>query len=150
MEGFIKLKFLYWHEADNAERVQSMWVSNAGENYRIENIPFYVLDFAFGDVVSAKEINGELYVNSLISESRHSTIRIVFFDKSIVQQTRSELKSLGCDTELSDKSHLIAVDVPPTVDYINVIKPYLEKGTLSDLWDYQEACLANVQNDTDE
>lgn len=146
MEGFIKVKFFYYHEGEQTERIESMWASRAGANYKIENIPFYVMNFAFGDVVSVKEEDGELYVNELVEESGHSTIRMVFFDKTIIQQTRNELKSLNCDSEVSDKSHLIAVDVFPEVNYEKEIKPYLEKGTNSELWDYQEACIATCQS----
>lgn len=144
-QGYVKLKFLYWNEVENAEHIESMWVTKEGINYKIDNIPFYVLDFALDDVVSAKEVNGELYVDSLISESGHSTIRVIFFNKTIIHQTRAELKLLGCDSEVSDRPDLIAIDIPPEVNYINIVKPYLNKGCLLDLWDYEEACLASIQ-----
>ncbi len=145
MLGYVKLKFLYWNDEEHAERIESMWATKEGTKYKIENIPFYVLGFALNDVVSVKEIKGELCVDSLVHESGHSTVRIVFFDKNIINETRQQLKTFGCNSEVSDKVYLIAIDIPPEVDYFNIIKPYLENGLISDLWDYEEACLASVQ-----
>lgn len=142
-QGFVKIKFYYWHEGEEADRIESMWATAAGGNYKIENIPFYVMSYAYGDLVNVVEKDGELFVDGLAEESGHSTVRLVFFDKSIIEFTRKELKELGCDSEVSDKSFLIAVDVPPAVDYQSVVKPYLDKGFNNDLWDYQEACLSS-------
>jgi hypothetical protein len=141
MEGYVKLKFFYWHEGYSEDRIESMWAIPVGENYKVENIPFYVQDFSLGDIVSAKEEDGELYVDSLVSRSGHSTIRVFFTDESIVQQVREELKSMGCDSEGSERANYVALDIPPDIDYENIIRPYLDKGFESDSWDYEEACL---------
>lgn len=146
MDGFINVKFFYWHEGENAERIESMWTIPVGDNNRIENIPFYVKSFALGDIISAKEVAGELYVDELIEESGHSTVRVVFFDHSIIARIREELKQMGCDSEVSDRSHLIALDIPPDINYQGVIRPFLNKGFEADLWDYEEACLSKFHN----
>ena len=63
------------------------------------------------NIVKVEDRNGQLYVIGIIEESGHSTIRIVFFDKTIIQQTENELIRLGCDFEGSDNPNLIAIDI---------------------------------------
>ncbi|WP_316835069.1 DUF4265 domain-containing protein [Pedobacter nutrimenti] len=146
IDGFVKIKFTYTFDEGYEDQIESMWATPCGLNYKLENIPFYVKEFALGDVICTKTCDGELYVDDLVEESGSSTIQIVFFEKTIVQKTRQELKVLGCDSEISDKPHLIAVDVPKSVNYKNSIVPYLENGFRQDLWDYQEACLSSVHS----
>ena len=98
------------------------------------------------NIVKVEDRNGQLYVIGIIEESGHSTIRIVFFDKTIIQQTENELIRLGCDFEGSDNPNLIAIDIPPEVNYKETIKSYLDQGKNADLWDYEEVCLASKQN----
>lgn len=143
MEGVVKILFFYWHEGEQAERIESMWTSPYGAYYKIENIPFYTIGFALGDIVSAKDKDGTLFVDDLVEASGHSTVRIIFFDKTIVAQTRAELRVWGCDSEGSNRYFYVAIDVPPKINYKEVIKPYLEKGFTEERWDYEEACLAD-------
>jgi hypothetical protein len=76
----------------------------------------------------------------LLEASDHSTVRICFADEKEVQRVRDALKSMGCSTELSDQPCLVAVDVPPKIQYEN-IRSYLDKGKADGRWDYEEACL---------
>ena len=146
MEDFVKVKFSYWSEQFEEDAIESMWVSPLNDYYIIANIPFYVQEFALGDIISVIEKNGEYYADQLIEESGNSTIRIVFFDETIVLKIREELKTMGCNSELSDKSFLIAVNIPSEISYVGIIKPYLDKGYSDNLWDYEEACISTTQS----
>jgi hypothetical protein len=145
-DGFVKVKFFYWDEGVEADRIESMWTTPSGLNYRIENIPFYVQEYALGDLISTKIEDEELYVDKLIEESGNSTIQLVFFDETIIEQTRKELKDLGCSSEVSDKPFYIAINVPSEISYRNIVFPYLDEGKSNELWDFAEACLATKQN----
>ena len=50
---------------------------------------------------------------------------------------------MGCSSELSHVRGLIAVDVPPNVDYKKV-RSYLHDGLKQEKWDVQESCLAHT------
>jgi len=106
----------------------------------IDNIPFYAKGVAYKDVMSAKKTDDGLYADELLSASQHSTIRIWFANEKLVALTRQELKAMGCGSEISDSPRLIAVDIPPVIEYGH-IKKYLDDGELSGKWDYEEACL---------
>ncbi|WP_280138432.1 DUF4265 domain-containing protein [Pseudovibrio denitrificans] len=103
-------------------------------------IYFYATGVAYGDTVSIIENDGQKYANEIIEVSGHSTLRIWFNDETYVSVTRNELQQLGCSSEISDQPKLVAVDVPPDVDYQKV-QAYLDIGFKSGRWDYEEACL---------
>jgi hypothetical protein len=147
MKNYSKIKFYYHDEIDNVDKIERMWASKIGEYYKLENSPFYVLNFALGDIVSVKILDGEFFVDELIESSGNSTIQIVFYKEDIVTKTREELKKMGCNSEISNILTLISVNIPFNIDY-NEIKHYLENGSKNDFWDYQEACLAH-QTDID-
>ncbi|HTN46337.1 MAG TPA: DUF4265 domain-containing protein [Flavipsychrobacter sp.] len=139
----LKMLFPYTNEEGN-ELNESMWVKQIGEYYEIDNIPFYVKNYACGDLVSGEMRQGELIVEELIQESGNSTIQIIFYDKGIIEKTRASLKELKCASEISNIPALIAFNVPKDVDYFGVVEPFLQSGFKADLWDYQEACLAHT------
>lgn len=120
--------------------VESVWALPLEHGYKLDNIPFYATGVSFGDVVGAENIDGCLYVTNLIEPSGHSTVRIWFSDLSDVLETRKKLESLGCSSEISDQSRLIAVDIPPAVGYEDV-RRYFEVGEEHGKWDFEEACL---------
>lgn len=137
----MKMKFAYYDD-ENKELIESLWVSSNGHNYRLDNIPFYVIGYALGDVVSGKLYNDELFVDSLVEASGNSTVQVIFFDEQIVQSTRNELRAKGCASELSNMPNYIAVNVPKEVNY-DEIRKYLDEGVDKEMWDYREACLAH-------
>lgn len=147
--NYVKVRFFYWHEGQQNEQIESMWASKTGDNYKLENIPFYVSEYALGDIVSAENNDGNLFVKELIEESGNSTIQIIFFDRSIVEKIRNELKNMGCSSEGSERFYYVAVNIPSNVDYFGLVKRYLDNGQKEDLWDYCEACIASSQNEGD-
>lgn len=139
------IKLLIEVPSDNPSEVEieAIWVLPEVGGYRVDNIPFYAKGIAVDDVVSATERNGAYYFDRVLVPSGHSTIRILFFDGSLIKDTRNELRNIGCESEISDIPTLVAVDVPPTVNYGN-LKLYLDKGEAEGKWEYQEACIGSL------
>ena len=120
--------------------IESLWAIPKGKGrFKIDNIPFYIKNFALNDIVSAKELHGCLYAQKLLEASKHSTIRIWFSNEKYVQPTGDGLLAMGCDYEVSDLSRLIAVDIPPNISYEG-IKSYLDSGIKKNILDYEESC----------
>ena len=136
-----KIIFEY-NDANDEYALESAWAEKLGDEYKLDNILFYALGYALGDIVSVEDRNGRHYVTGIIEESGHSTIRVLFNNKDDVQPTRDRLKAMGCDSELSDIPILISVDIPTNVDY-KIIKQFLEEGKENQIWAYEEACLAH-------
>ena len=137
-----QFKILFRHDAFDGKDIESMWAVKVENGYKIDNIPFYVKSFSWGDIIDADEIEGQLYARNLVEESGHSTVRILFWDKSIINSTRETLKYLGCGSELSNIESLVSIDVPLSVNYFD-LKEHLEDGEQSGSWEYEESCLSN-------
>lgn len=135
------IKLLFKHNAFGGNDIESAWATKEGEFYKLDNILFYAKEFSWGDLIKVKVIDNELYADALIKESGHSTVRILFEDVSDVQLTRDRLKSMGCDSELSNHEKLVSVDIPLTVYFGDVVK-YLDEGEKAGKWEYQEACIS--------
>lgn len=122
--------------------LESAWAKKSGDNYILDNILFYALGYSLGDIVKVENRNGELFVTGLIEESGHTTVRIIFYSKDIIQSTIEQLEKMGCHWEGSNIQTLISVDIAPEVDYIPIRK-FLGEGENNDLWSYEESCLAH-------
>lgn len=141
MEKSDKIIFEHKNDANGEYELESAWAMKVGDHYKLDNILFYAPEYSWGDVVSVEERSGELYVTGLVKESGHSTVRILFNDQKDVQDVRDQLKKMGCDSEISNMPTLVAVDIPPQVDYATV-KEFLEEGMRNEKWGYEESCLA--------
>ena len=123
--------------------IESVWAIPLEDgSYKIDNILFYAPEYSLGDIVSVENRKGDFFVDGLISESGHSTIRIIFNNIDDVELTRKFLKELDCDSEISDVPILVSVDIPPNVSY-SKIKKYLIQGEEMGRWNYEESCIAH-------
>ncbi len=138
-----KIFFEHENSPEGEHSIESAWAIPLENNtFKLDNLLFYAPEYSWGDIVSVENREGELFVTGLIKESGHSTVRIILNDQKDVEETRDYLKSLGCDSEISDVPILISVDIPPSVSYLQ-IKNYLENGEKSSKWSYEEACIAH-------
>jgi len=137
----VKILLTYKAE-DGSYQVESVWATKEGEYYRIDNIPFLAANVALYDLVTAEMDDGQLYFDELIQASGHSTIQMIIYKESELQQITSELEKLGCAWEGSHIKTLIAIDVPKDTDY-SLIEEYLESGERANRWSYKEACMAH-------
>jgi Domain of unknown function (DUF4265) len=135
------VKLLFEHNAFNGNDIEGAWAIRENEFYKLDNILFYAKEFSWGDLIKAKERNGELYAEAMVRESGHSTIRLLFKNSEDVQNTRDQLKEMNCDSELSNYEKLVAVNVPPQVSYKKLIL-FLDEGEKNGNWEYQEACIS--------
>ncbi len=140
-EGDYKIKLVYYDLEDNLA-TEGVWASKEGEYYRVKNVPFFAPNLAYNDLVSVEEDEGELFFDSLIEPSGHTTIQIIFFKLEYFKQVTEDLTMLNCDWEGSHLKEYISVDVPKTVDYSEVRK-YLNRKSEENILDFKEACLAH-------
>jgi hypothetical protein len=138
-----KVLFEHNNAPEGGYDIESAWAIPLSDNsYKIDNILFYAPEYSLGDIVSVESREGELFVTGLVTESGHSTVRIIFNNAEDVKPTREFLKEFGCDSEISEVPILISVDIPPIVSY-SKIKEYLIKGEEQKLWSYEESCIAH-------
>ena len=123
---------------------ESIWAKKVGDNFQVENIPFYIKSVSFKDIVKVELIKEELIATEIIKESGHSTIRI-YFDKQFkeIDAVRKKLEKMGCGSEVSHNPRIVAIDIPVNIKY-NSIREYLDIGEKKNFWEYEEGCLAHT------
>jgi Domain of unknown function (DUF4265) len=133
--------WLTYTNSHGEDETETMWAIERNDCYELDNIPFYVMELALGDVVAAQpDASGLLRYSGLVRPSGHSTIQLWFSNESDVKPIREELRKMGCASEVSDRPRLVAVDIPPNVPYEKV-KAFLDEGEHAERFEYQEACL---------
>lgn len=125
---------------------EGLWATPvAPGRYRLDNIPFFAAEVAFGDVVTAEPEERGLFVSGVVDHSGHSTFRVMTSDVSMNEGLRDRLTKWGCEVEIGNSPTFLAVDVPPKSDLV-AIQAFLEQGTTDGSWDYEEACLAAAES----
>ena len=140
-ESDFKIKLVY-HDLEGNVSTEGVWAAKEGEYYRIKNAPFFAPNLSYNDLISVEEDEGELFFDSLIEPSGHTTIQIIFFKAEFVDQVTEDLIKFNCDWEGSHVKRYISVDIPKTVDYSEVRK-YLNQKCEEGVLDFKEACLAH-------
>ncbi len=152
-EKMVKVGFKLDRDADDYPPAdwEWMWASRVGDStFKIDNIPFFAKLISSGDIVAATQTNTGLIFQKLVQPSGHSTVRVVILregrnDEQVgaaVKDIRQSLRAMGCSTELSHLPNLIAVDIPPEVNY-RVVSEFLSQKEQDGLLEYEEACLAS-------
>lgn len=136
-----KIKLVY-HDLEGNLATEGIWAEKAGEYYRVKNVPFFAPNLAYNDLISVEDDDGELFFDSLIEPSGHSTVQVIFFKLEYFKQITGDLVKLNCAWEGSHLKEYISVDIPKTVDYSKV-KKYLKQKREENILDFQEACIAH-------
>jgi hypothetical protein len=124
---------------------ESIWTEKLENGYyRIDNIPFYVPNLAYNDMIAIEEDEGIFYFADLVERSGHSTIQIIFFKENEIENILSNLEKLGCAWEGMKNQAYFSVDIPPNINYL-VIKEFLDEQAAKDMLDYKESCLSEKQ-----
>lgn len=102
--------------------VERLWGEKTDVRFeiRVANTPFFIPGIAFGDLIQvrADHERRELVYESFTAESGHSTVRVVFMRDGARQSVERKLHEAGCSWETTEGfENLLAVDVPPEVDY---------------------------------
>lgn len=143
-DHLIKILFLIEQDENGYPPVtiESLWAKKCPNNlYQIDNIPFYVREISYQDVVSISSTSeGTLTFEKIVTPSTLSTIRIIIFDKDKLSLLTNELEKLGCSWEGGDVPSLISVDIPPEVD-IQRVWTLLEQWLKNDLLEYEDASI---------
>src|SRR5215510_7558701 len=98
----IKVLFRLAQDSDDYPpvAVESVWATRATpKGYTLDNIPFFVREATFGDIVEAVEDGEGTWFLKLLIPSANSLLRVVLFDTTRLNELRQHLAELGCSTE---------------------------------------------------
>lgn len=137
-----KNKVLFVYQEDEEYKTESLWAIKKGDFYEMDNIPFFINNIAYGDLVSVEIDDNELYFDSLIKESGNSTIQLVIFTDLNQNEIGLKFEKMNCSWEGSHLPNYISINIPKNENYVN-IKSFLDEGLDKGLWDYKEACISS-------
>ncbi|WNG46390.1 DUF4265 domain-containing protein [Archangium minus] len=141
-DEYVKVLFELEKEDEDYPPVEyeRLWARPLGEGlFEIDNIPFFVRGISVGDVVAAQQGKGEVVFSELVRASGNSTLRIIVFDESHVEEVRRQIQALGCSTELN-VSKMLGVDVPPRID-LQAVREWLMEKQSSGTLEFEDACI---------
>jgi hypothetical protein len=146
-----KIMFEFYNdllERYEVETLHANQVDGCNYQYKIDNIPFFVQGYSYGDVVEVEASENDIpKVIGLVTESGNSTVNIIFFNKNTNEQDiiLNEIVSMGLSYEglQGVLPGYFSVNVPKYVDYEEV-RHFLRSKHM-DL-DFREACLAHTED----
>jgi hypothetical protein len=126
---------------------EKMWVAKTAVKLEVEvrNTPFYFKGVSYLDRVRVRvdHERQELVFDEFVTESGHSTVRVILVDPVVGESLPGVLTGFGCTWEIESSELLWAIDVPPAVEYGRLMAE-LEKLFDAKKIEIQEAALSKV------
>jgi hypothetical protein len=122
-----KVLFRVPNEGGSAE-VETLWAYDlGGDNYKVDNLPFFAYSVSLHDVVLAPfdEAEGFATFERVLSKSGNRTIRVIF-DPPLREGNESRrildsLVALGVEYEGANPTYVV-LNLPPAVDFDEVVR----------------------------
>jgi hypothetical protein len=126
---------------DGTADTETLWAQKLdGDNYRLDNSPFYAYSVSWEDVIYAPFDDNEQLptFERVVEKSGNRTVRVIF-DPPVEPGNASEdvlqgLVNLGCSFEGANPGY-IAINIPPGVDLM-AVKDYLIEREAT--WEYAD------------
>ncbi|NOK23641.1 DUF4265 domain-containing protein [Corallococcus carmarthensis] len=120
---------------------ESLWtIPVQGGRFVLDNVPFFARDATIGDTIEVREEEGRLWYRATVDRSGNSLLRVIMYDSAKITEVTTALRSLGCETELSEQHRLLAVSVPASAS-LPAVQRYLMDMASRDVLDYEEPLL---------
>lgn len=145
----VRLRFRLAKEDADWPPVESegVWATpTGGEEYRLDNVPWFARGVAFGDLVRATtDEDGVLWADDRVRWSGRYTIRVIPLGdgtpEAECQAVIEAFEPLGAECEGGLPAFkIVALDIPPTARLAE-IKRLLESGQADGRWGYEEGCI---------
>lgn len=136
-----KVKFDYY-DSEGKLAVESVWVLKEENGYRVKNIPFFIPNIAYDDIIIVEEEDGELFFDDIVMEFGNSTLQVIIYNENDIEEIIKKIENFDCGWEGSHLKGYISVNVPKGINYLP-IKDFLDKELESEKLDYKEACMVH-------
>jgi hypothetical protein len=120
----VKLSIKLTHEQIGSfpVSVESIWFDKEGTCYRVKNIPQFIDNLSFNDLVSIRPLKEGLFeIENIVEPSLNSTIWALAKSGHDIQLFLNALKSLGCGIEGGALDGYYSINIP---EYINIEDVY--------------------------
>jgi len=120
--------------------------SVSGDNFRIDNAPFFVREISYNDVVKAKksEVKGQYHFVEVVEPSAFTSISIIILNREMDVYLMDLLRGLNCVVEFGEfgRFRILAVAIPETTDY-HLLKIQLETLESQNKLSFEELAVAH-------
>ena len=100
---------------------ESLWCSHETEGFRIRNVPFFLDDVSFDDVIAVQKLDdGSYVIKEVLVPSGNSTIWLYLKDPVNSRHIVDQIIALGCAAESGVIKDYYAINVPQDVPYKSV------------------------------
>jgi len=108
--------------------LENLWCECVEGYYKIKNIPMFILNLAYGDIVDIKDVGDNQYqISKIIKPSGNSTIWMqVNIDRN---EVIDKLKAFKCQVESGAFQELLAINIAKNIEWKPIGKylDYLDK-----------------------
>lgn len=129
---------------------EGVWAEALGQGeYRLDNVPWFARNVAYGDRVWAEpDAEGVLKVRERLEWSGRYTIRVIPLGQgrpeAQLQDVIEMFSALGAECEGALPAFkIVALDIPPTAS-LGEIKALLIEGEAAGRWSYEEGCIGET------
>lgn len=124
-----------WHGSE----AETLWAEPlGGDEFRIQNSPFFAFGVSHEDIVLAEVVHRRLQFKAVVARSGRSTYRLWLHTPDTTSRAFiaawTPLEQLGCSYE---GGLVYSVDVPASAD-IQVVYALLQAGETAGVWDFEE------------
>jgi hypothetical protein len=132
---------------DGTSEVETLWATHlGGDEYKLDNSPFFAYGVSWDDIVSAPFDHEEGFptFQRVVSKSGNRTVRVIF-DPPVESGNESDqllqgLMALGCDYEGANRTY-ISINVPPRVE-LEAVRSYLVEHDVQ--WEHADPTYASL------
>ena len=96
--------------------IEHLWFEQKEPFYQLKNIPQFVDEVSYDDLVELKEVGeGEYTIQRVVIPSDNSSLWLLFKDYNYVEELVGRLKLIGCGVEGGTLEGYYSVNVPKQV-----------------------------------
>ena len=97
--------------------IEHLWFDEENGYYRLKNIPQFIDELSYDDLVQVKEVGNNYYViDKVVELSNNSTIWILAKNKSNLEEFLASVKALSCGIEGGALEGYYAINVPNNIE----------------------------------
>lgn len=112
---------------------ESLWFDKEGDFFRLKNVPFFIDNLSYDDLVEIRKSSGDGYeIVNLVCQSKNSTVWLCVNDIDRAKPILDNIKNLGCLIEGGVLYGYYAINIPSDADFDSVIS-LIEDGQQKDL-----------------
>lgn len=112
---------------------ESLWFDKEGDYFRLKNVPFFIDNLSYDDLVEIRQCSSDTYeIINIVSPSKNSTVWLCINGDDAAKTILDGMKQLGCIVEGGVLYGYYAMNIPADTNFDEVYS-LIEKGQESNV-----------------